>query len=152
MEQLNYKKIYLNIVPFHQYILPRYILAICYIHHCLYGTSDAYKFISSTSKFIFTVVMKVLVKPSVFLSKFQLFSIGCLLYLKHKYCIDTTAQVFYKGLVAALIQQPSSLSSRSFSLTEIYVQQPWILTGKLLYARSVECCQSGFVIVMFIIL
>ena len=55
---------------FHQDILHRYILAICYIHHCLYGTGDAYKFISSSSIFIFTVVMKVLVKPSVFASKF----------------------------------------------------------------------------------
>ena len=75
----------------------------CYIDHCSYGTSDAYKSTSSTSNFIFIVVMKVWVKSSVFTSKFQLFEIGRLLHLKHKYCINATAQVLCKGLMAALI-------------------------------------------------
>ena len=48
------------------------------IYHCSYGTRDAYKLTSSASNFIFTVVMKMRVKLSVFVSKFQLFDIGCL--------------------------------------------------------------------------
>ena len=45
-------------------------MAMCYIYHCLYGTRDAYESTSSASNFIFTVAMKVRVKPSVFASKF----------------------------------------------------------------------------------
>ena len=47
--------------------------------------------------------MKVQVEPSVFASKIQLFDIGSVLHLKHKYHIDTAAQVLYKGLMAVLI-------------------------------------------------
>ena len=41
-----------------------------YTYHFLDGTCDAYKLIFSTANFIFTVFMKVQVKPSVFASKF----------------------------------------------------------------------------------
>ena len=42
------------------------------------GTCVVYKLTSGGSNFIFTVVMKMRVKLSVFVSKFQLFDIGCL--------------------------------------------------------------------------
>ena len=85
VEQLYCVRIYLKNVPFHRDMLHRSISAMCYIYHCSYGIHDAYILTSSTSNFIFAVVMKVQVKPSVFASKFQLFDIGCLLHLKHKY-------------------------------------------------------------------
>ena len=42
--------------------------------------------------------MNVQVKPSVFVSKFELFNIGHLLHMKHKYYIDAAAQYSTKGL------------------------------------------------------
>ena len=59
-----------------------------------------YKSTSSASNFIFTLVMKVRVEPSVFASELQLFDVGSMLHLKHKYRIDTAARVLYKGLMA----------------------------------------------------
>ena len=53
-----------------RYILYGYICYALYTYHCLDGTCDAYKLIFSAANFIFTVVMKVQVKPSVFVSKF----------------------------------------------------------------------------------
>ena len=63
-----------------------------YIYRCLYGTCDAYKSTSSASNFIFTVVMmdyESVGKTSVFGKQVLVI---CLLYLKHKYRRDTTAQ------------------------------------------------------------
>ena len=51
-------------------ILHRSISAMCYIYHCSHGTCNGYKSISRTSNFIFTVAMKVRVKPSVFVSNY----------------------------------------------------------------------------------
>ena len=65
-------------------ILHRFIVsAMCYICHCLYGTHETFKLTSSASNFIFAMVIKVRVKPSVFASKFYHFDIGHLLHLKH---------------------------------------------------------------------
>ena len=50
-------------------ILHKSISTIYYIYHCLYGTRDTYRLTSSTSNFIFTVGIKILVKPSVLASK-----------------------------------------------------------------------------------
>ena len=68
---------------------------VSYNYHGTYGTRDVYKLTSSSSNFIFTVVMKVQGKPSVLANKFYLFDIGCLLHLKHKYHIDSAAWVLY---------------------------------------------------------
>ena len=72
---------------------------------------------------LFTVMVKV----SVFMIKFQLFDIDWLFHLTHKYHMDTTAWVIYKGLVAALVQQP-------YCFAYWKLQQSWLLTGKLWYS------------------
>ena len=45
--------------------MERILSIVIYNYHGTYGTRDAYKLTSSASNFIFTVVMKVQVKPSV---------------------------------------------------------------------------------------
>ena len=42
-----------------RFILHRFISIMCYVYHCSCGSHDTYKLTSSTSNFIFTVVMKV---------------------------------------------------------------------------------------------
>ena len=93
------------------------------------------------SNFIFTVVMKVQVKPSVFANKFQLFDIGCLLHLKHKHHIDAASQILYKGLMGTLVQQPLSLSNRTFLLTESYSCHCYLLVSYTIqhgYIQSIQ--------------
>ena len=121
MEQLDRIRIYLNNVVFRQDILHRSIAAICYIYHCLYGIRDAHRSTSSASNFIFTVALKVLVKPLVFASKLQLCDVGRLLHLKHRYRIDAAARYSTK------VQWPPSYSSHPrlvatpFSLLKVIV-------------------------------
>ena len=74
------------------------------IAHMKHMSRDAYKSTSSISNFIFTVIMKEWVKVSSVRKQVVLFDIGRLLHLKHKYHIDATTWVLYKGLLAALVK------------------------------------------------
>ena len=105
MEQLDCIRIYLNNIHF-------YCVIYFNIYHCSYGTHDTYKLTSSGSNFIFTVGMKVQVRLSVFVSKFQLFEIGCLF---RCHCLGTTYTKFngHPCIVPTLLLT-KSYSSRGY--------------------------------------
>ena len=52
------------------YYIGLYRICVIFTTANVYGKNDAYKSMSSAANFIFTVTMKVRVKPSVFTSKF----------------------------------------------------------------------------------
>ena len=64
---------------------------------------------------LLVLLISIFYSESVFAGKFQLFDIGCLLHLKHKYCIDATTQVLYRGLIDLPL-----FSSHTFLHTESY--------------------------------
>ena len=97
----------------------------CYIYRCSYGTRDTYKSTFSTYKFIFTVIMKIRVKPSVFVSSG--YFIWAASYMLNR---STIQRRRCSGSLQWLNGHPR-LVAVPFCLLKVIVA--WLLTGKLWY-------------------